>query len=72
MFRWLHASCEYLYGESDIEKVLEKGYSCVFCRPKGSIPPHLDLNPPNAFEGDPSSGIYLGRTRSDVEQVKVL
>ncbi|CAK8671690.1 unnamed protein product [Clavelina lepadiformis] len=68
--RWLHSSCEYLYNESDIEKVLEKGYTCLFCRPKGSTPPHLDLNPPQTFDGDPMTGLYIGRTRSDAEQVK--
>nr|CAB3263200.1 uncharacterized protein LOC104266115 [Phallusia mammillata] len=68
--RWLHASCECLFSESDIEKVLEKGYTCILCRPKGTTPPHLDLNP-HSMDGDPSTGIYPGRTRSDAEAVKV-
>nr|XP_018672362.2 histone-lysine N-methyltransferase 2D-like [Ciona intestinalis] len=66
--RWLHGGCEFLYNEPDIEKVLEKGYVCILCRPKGATPPHLDLNPAPSFEGE--LGVFPGRTRSDSEVVK--
>ncbi|XP_039268719.2 histone-lysine N-methyltransferase 2C-like isoform X2 [Styela clava] len=70
--RWLHAVCECLFTESDIEKVLEKGYDCCFCRPKDATPPHLTLGRPSVdpLYGGSQTGVYLGRTRSEVETVK--
>ena len=55
--------------EADIEKVLEIGYECYFCRPKDATPPHLMLVSQNADQDQ--SNMYLGRTRSEVENVKV-
>ena len=69
-YRWIHSACEYLNTEADIEKVLEKGYTCYLCRPKGATPPHLEINPPHPFS-DLDVGLSFGRTRSEIEPVKV-
>ena len=53
----------------NVEKVMEKGYTCLLCRPKDATPPHLDLNPLQSIEGEPPINIL--RPRIESENVKV-
>lgn len=38
--------CDQLKTEQDAEKCAEEGYTCLLCRPKDTLPPHLALPPP--------------------------
>lgn len=39
--RWLHGKCDKIENEDDAEKCAEDGYSCLLCRPRGTVPAHL-------------------------------
>lgn len=39
--RWLHCSCDEIYGEEEAERCIDEGYKCSLCRPKDAPPPHL-------------------------------
>lgn len=53
----------------DIEKVLEMGYECCACRPKDATPPHMVLAAQS--DSQDQGNFYMGRTRVEVENVKV-
>ncbi|XP_050538533.1 histone-lysine N-methyltransferase 2D-like isoform X4 [Daktulosphaira vitifoliae] len=42
--RWLHGKCDKIENEEDAEKCAEDSYICLLCRPRGSVPPHLNKN----------------------------
>lgn len=41
--RWLHCLCDLIKNEADAEKCAEEGYTCLLCRPKDILPPHLQM-----------------------------
>ncbi|KAK3105764.1 hypothetical protein FSP39_005042 [Pinctada imbricata] len=55
--RWLHAPCDGLRSEDDMEKAADYGYQCCFCRPvtgkDGPLPPPPPPTPPPIEEEKP-------------------
>lgn len=43
--RWLHGLCDQIRNEQDAEKCAEEGYTCLLCRQKDTLPPHLVAAP---------------------------
>lgn len=41
--RWLHGPCDSIKTEADAERCAEEGYTCIMCRPRELLPPHLLL-----------------------------
>ncbi len=39
--RWLHCLCDSIKNEDDAELCSEEGYTCLLCRPRDLLPPHL-------------------------------
>lgn len=39
--RWLHGGCDSIKSEVDAERCAEEGYTCLLCRPRDVLPPHL-------------------------------
>lgn len=39
--RWLHCSCDSIKNEDEAELCSEEGYTCLLCRPRDLLPPHL-------------------------------
>lgn len=39
--RWLHCSCDSIKNEDEAELCSEEGYTCLLCRPRDHLPPHL-------------------------------
>ncbi|XP_055997566.1 histone-lysine N-methyltransferase 2C-like isoform X11 [Ostrea edulis] len=62
--RWLHAQCDGLRSEDDMERAAEYEYQCLFCRPKtgkdGPLPPPPPppTPPPVEIEEPPTPPFY--------------
>lgn len=39
--RWLHGACDAVTTEEEAEKCFDEGYTCIQCRPRDALPPHL-------------------------------
>lgn len=39
--RWLHCLCDSIKNEDEAELCSEEGYTCLLCRPRDHLPPHL-------------------------------
>lgn len=50
--RWLHGACDAVTTEEDAEKCFDEGYTCIQCRPRDVLPPHLKPKP-KAIEAPP-------------------
>ena len=38
LYRWLHAACDGMEKEEEVERILDKGYVCLMCRPHTKLP----------------------------------
>ena len=50
--RWLHAACDAIMDEDDVEAAISIGYVCPFCRPDNHPPLHLQ----HVFEDEDTTG----------------
>lgn len=53
--RWLHGACDAVTTEEDAEKCFDEGYTCIQCRPRDVLPPHLKPKPKPEVLALPSS-----------------
>lgn len=61
--RWLHGSCDAIKSENDAEHCSEDGYTCLLCRPRDMLPPHLLL--PSSLLNKPPTPTKSPESRSN-------